>query len=362
MVNHACGKIYPLMRTPLYRIHKELSARFTRFSGWEMPLHYGSLIAEVKAVRESAGLFDVSHMGRFLLSGKDAFGVLQKLTTADLSKLKPGRVRYTLFTNERGGVKDDATVYMLAEDRFLLCVNAANRDKMREWIGRFLPVRDLSEETVQIALQGRDSERILSRLYRVSDLSRYAFREFDEVLISRTGYTGEDGFEIYAPADTGVELFRELVENARPCGLGARDVLRIEAGLPLYGHEISEDITPFEANLDRFVDTSKEFIGREALLSRKPERRLFGLELAVRGVPREGYELLKGNRQIGYVTSGTFSPTLRKGIALCFVDTEERREGNRVLLRVRDRLVEALLRSYPFVAKQQGKPASPRLS
>jgi len=184
---------------------------------------------------------------------------------------------------------------------------------------------------------------------------------FDGVLISRTGYTGEDGFEIYAPPALGVELFRELSESARPCGLGARDVLRIEAGLPLYGHEISEDTTPFEANLDRFVDTSKEFIGREALLSRKPGRKLFGLELRGRGVPRQGYEVLKEGRPVGYVTSGTFSPTLQKGIALCFVELRERREGNRVFLNVRGKPAEAFLRSYPFFRKQEGKPASPCL-
>lgn len=343
-------KILP-MRTPLYEVHRKLGARFTDFNGWEMPLQYSGIVDEVKAVREGAGVFDISHMGRFFVSGKDAFGVLQKLTTNNLEKLKPGRVQYNLFTNERGGVKDDVTVYMLSEEEFFLCVNAGNREKIKEWVGKHIPLEDASDRTVQIALQGREGERILSRFYDVSDLKYYHFKTFGDTIVSRTGYTGEDGFEVYAPVDEGVELFKELVKEVKSCGLGARDVLRIEAGFPLYGHEISEDITPLEANLDRFVDLSKEFVGREALLERKPERKLFGLEMVDKGVPREGYRVFKEDREIGVVSSGTFSPTLGKGIALCFVDIEERKEGNEVFLEVRNRLLRAVLRKYPFVKR-----------
>jgi len=210
-------------------------------------------------------------------------------------------------------------------------------------------LRDITAQTLQIALQGRESARILSRFYGVEDIPYYGFRKFGKVIVSRTGYTGEDGFEIYIPGEQGVELFEQLAETVRPCGLAARDVLRIEAGFPLYGNEISEDITPLEANLDRFVDLSKDFVGKEAMLSRKVRRKLFGLELLSRGVPRRGHEILREGRPVGVVSSGTFSPTLNRGIALCFVNPEERKEGNRVTLRIRDREAEALLRSYPFV-------------
>lgn len=339
------------MRTPLYETHKKLGARFTDFNGWEMPLQYSGIVDEVRAVREESGLFDISHMGRLLVSGKDAFGVLQKLTTNNLEKLKPGRVQYNLLTNERGGVKDDITVYMLSEESFFLCVNAGNREKVKDWIGKHIPVRDISSETVQLALQGKKAVDILSAFFDVKDIKYYHFKTFGETIVSRTGYTGEDGFEVYAPVDEGVKLFRDLLKEAKPCGLGARDVLRIEAGFPLYGHEISEDITPLDANLDRFVDFSKDFVGRDALLKRKPERKLFGLELLEKGVPREGYEVLKEDRVIGTVSSGTFSPTLGKGIALCFVNVEERKEGNEVFLKVRNRLLRAVLRKYPFVKR-----------
>jgi len=232
------------MRTPLYDTHRELGARFTDFNGWDMPLQYSGIVDEVRAVRESVGVFDISHMGRFFISGKDAFGVLQKLTTNNLGKLSPGKVQYNLFTNERGGVKDDVTIYMLSDGEFFVCVNAGNRQKIREWLERYIPVEDVSDRTLQVALQGRESERVLSRFYNVADLRYYHFKTFGDTLVSRTGYTGEDGFEIYAPLEEGLGLFKELVREAKPCGLGARDVLRIEAGFPLYGHEISEDITP----------------------------------------------------------------------------------------------------------------------
>jgi len=339
------------MRTPLYEIHKNLKARFTDFHGWEMPLQYSGIVEEVKAVRGSAGIFDISHMGRIIVSGKDAFGVLQKLTTNNLKKLYPGKVQYNLFTNERGGVKDDVTIYMLSEEKFFICTNAANKEKIKSWLEEYIPVKDISDSTVQIALQGPESEEILKKYFNVEDLKYYHFRTFGDTIVSRTGYTGEDGFEIYAPVEDGVRLFEELVKRAKPCGLGARDVLRIEAGFPLYGHEISEDITPLEANLDRFVDLSKDFLGKGAMLSKEIRRKLFGLEMIDRGVPREGYEILKNGKVIGYVSSGTFSPTLGKGIALCFVDLEERKEGNEVLLKVRERFLKGVLRKYPFLKK-----------
>ena len=339
------------MRTPIYDLHKRLGARFTDFSGWEMPLQYSGIVEEVKAVREGVGIFDVSHMGRFFIRGEHAEGVLQKLTTNNVKKLEPGRVQYTLITNERGGVKDDVTLYMISPEEFFLCVNAGNREKIKSWLEKHIPVEDVSSETIQIALQGSGAVDLLTKFFDVGDIRYYRFKRFGDVIVSRTGYTGEDGFEIYAPVKEGLELYEELVRSAVPCGLGARDVLRIEAGFPLYGHEISEDITPLEAGLDKFVDTSKDFVGKEEMISKGVDRKLFGLELIDKGVPREGYEVLVGDRVVGVVSSGTFSPTLGKGIALCFVDKEEIEEGREVLLRVRNRLLRGILRKPPFVKR-----------
>ena len=311
------------MRTPLYEIHTRLGAKFTDFHGWNMPLHYGSIISEVKAVRQSCGVFDISHMARFLLRGESAFETLQKLTTNDLNKLVPGKVQYSLLLNDRGGVKDDITVYMISPREFFICANAGNRDKVREWISQHFPLEDVSGRTLQIALQGKDSETLLSKFYDVSGLKYYHFKRFGDTIISRTGYTGEKGYEIYADVETGKELFKELCSLAQPCGLGARDVLRIEAGFPLYGNELAEDITPFEASLDRFVSLDKDFIGKNALLAQEPKRRLVKLLLEGKGVPRKGYPILWKDSKVGVVTSGTFSPTLKTCIAMGFLDADK---------------------------------------
>ena len=340
------------METPLYEIHKDLGARFTDFHGWRMPLQYRGIVEEALAVRNETGVFDVSHMGRFLVRGKGVKEKLQKLTTNNFEKLREGKVQYNLITNEEGGIKDDVTVYMLSEESYMFCVNAGNRGKVKNWLSRFVDVEDISQETVQIALQGPESRRILSEFYEVGDLRFYTFRKFGEVIVSRTGYTGELGYEIYLPVEEGIELFRKLCKKAQPCGLGARDVLRIEAGFPLYGHEIDESITPLEANLDRFVDLSKDFVGKEAMLSKKVSRKLFGLELTEKGVPRQGYKIYRNGTLIGQVSSGTYSPYLKKGIALCFVDLENRKEGLEVELEVRSKKLKGKLRSYPFVKKR----------
>ncbi|WP_461829483.1 glycine cleavage system aminomethyltransferase GcvT [Aquifex sp.] len=340
-----------MRRTPLYEIHKKLKARFTPFAGWSMPLQYTSVIEEVKAVRKEAGLFDISHMGRLLVKGREAKERLQYLTTNNLNKLKPGKVQYNLLTNEKGGVRDDITVYMLSEEEFFICCNAVNKDKVISHLSKYVHVEDLSEKLIQFAIQGPRSAEILSRYYDIGDLKFYNFRTFGEVIISRTGYTGEDGFEVYAPPKEGIKLFIELLKEVKPCGLGARDVLRIEAGFPLYGHEISEDITPLEANLDRFVDLSKDFLGKEEMLKKPLKRKLYGLVMVDRGIPREGYPIYKQGEEIGTVSSGTFSPTLNRGIALCFVELPERKEGNPVEVKIRERLLRAELKSYPFVRK-----------
>ncbi len=338
------------MKTPLYPQHKALGARFIEFAGWEMPLEYKSIVEEVKAVRSHCGLFDISHMGR--LKVLNGFDRLQRLLSRDISSLKVGRVQYNLFLNAQGGIKDDITLYKLSEDQFFMCVNAVNKEKVKAWlIENGLSVEDMSEDWVQFSLQGPNAHRLISRYLPVEGIRYYHFQTSDGFLLSRTGYTGEDGFEVYAPVKQGVELFMELVRECIPCGLGARDVLRIEAGMPLYGHELSEDITPFEANLDRYVSLEKDFLGKDALLQKKVEKRLFGLELLQRGVPREGYRIFHEGKEIGYVSSGTFSPTLQRGIALCFVHVDFRVEGMEVQVQVRDRRLPARLRGYPFLQK-----------
>ncbi len=339
------------MITPLYNHHRNLGAKLIDFHGWSMPLEYSSIREECLAVRESCGLFDVSHMGRFILRGADVREKLNYLTTNDLGKLHMGRVQYNLLTNQKGGVIDDITVYMLSEDELLLCVNASNREKVIKHLSSYMKVEDISDRTLQLAIQGKKAQHVLSEYYDVSYIGYYHFKTFGDVIISRTGYTGEDGFEVYLPVEEGIRLFEELVKEVKPCGLGARDVLRIEAGLPLYGHELSEDITPLEANLERFVSLQKDFLGKEELLRRDVKRKLFGLEFLERGVPREGYRILLEGKEIGRVSSGTYSHFLGKGIALCFVDVDYRKEGLEVELEVRGKRLKALLRRYPFIKK-----------
>ncbi|MEZ0361907.1 MAG: glycine cleavage system aminomethyltransferase GcvT [Hydrogenobacter sp.] len=339
------------MKTPLYELHRELKAKMFEFAGWEMPLFYSSIKEEVMAVRRSCGVFDISHMGRILMKGPSSADSLQYLTTNDIKKLSPGKVQYSMLTNPEGGVIDDITVYMFNEESFMLCVNASNRHKVVSWLFKHHSVEDISDSTVQIAIQGKDSVNVLSKFFPVQDIRYYGFKVFDGMVVSRTGYTGEDGFEIYAGLKEGTELFKELLRYAKPCGLGARDTLRIEAGLPLYGHEISENITPFEANLDRFVYMHKEFVGREAMLKKEIKSKLFGLELLERGVPREGYGIYVSDINIGTVSSGTYSPTLDRGIALCFIKIPYREEGLKVELDVRGKRLKAMLRNYPFVRR-----------
>ena len=344
------------MRTPLYEINRSLGARFTDFHGWEMPLQFSGVIEEVKAVRERAGLFDISHMGRLEVRGGGAFDLLQRLTTNNVGRLTPGKVQYTLFTNERGGVLDDATVYMIDEDRFFICVNAVNRERILRWLTenseRGVEVDDLSYRLVQIALQGPGSVEILREYYDLGDLRYYRFKIFGDTIISRTGYTGSDGFEIYAPADEGIALYKELLKASVPCGLGARDVLRIEAGFPLYGNELSEDITPLEAGLDKFVDLSKEFVGSEVLRNSRPRRRLTGLVMVDKGIPRRGYKIFKGDRVVGEVSSGTFSPTIGRGIALIFVEGGSVSESDEAYVDVRGKRLRGKLTSPPFFKKK----------
>jgi len=337
-----------------------------------MPVQYRGVIEEHLAVRRRAGLFDVSHMGEIEVRGPDGLEVCQKITANDLARLKIFQAQYTLLLNEEGGIVDDVVVYRLGEDHLLFCVNAANTEKDFQWIKENLTGRveaqDTSASYVQLALQGPLAAKILQRLtpVRLEDMRPFHFA-WDEVsaircLIARTGYTGEDGFELYCAPDRGAGLWNGVLEagaesGLEPAGLGARDTLRLERALPLYGNELSDATTPLEAGLEWVVKFSKgPFLGREVLLRQRQEgvkRKLVGLEMVEPGIARSHYPILKQGRPIGEVTSGTKSPTLGRPIALGYVLADEAVIGNAVEVEIRGRRVGARVVSLPFYQRQE---------
>jgi len=359
-------RLSELKRTPLYEVYKD-EAKLVPFAGWEMPVQFAGIKAEHEAVRTRAGLFDVSHMGEVEISGPDALALVQKLTTNDASKLQVGQAQYSLMCYPDGGTVDDLLVYK-GEDSFMLIINAANIDKDLEWIEKQaegeVTVRDISRETAQLALQGPLAEQILQKLTK-TDLSSIGFFRFRQdvdldgaiALVSRSGYTGEDGFEIYLSPDDAPSTWKKILEAGAdegvvPCGLGARDTLRLEVRLPLYGHELSASISPLEAGLGFAVKLDKgDFIGRDALLKQKEEgvpRKLVGLEMIGRGIARAHYPVYVGEEEVGEVTSGTQSPTLGKNVALALIDSRYAETGNRVHVDVRGKRVEAAIVPTPF--------------
>jgi len=354
-----------MRRTPLYDVHVRAGARMVDFAGWEMPVQYNGTLEEHRAVRTRAGLFDVSHMGEIELRGAAALDACQKLTCNDVSRLRDGQAQYSLLMLPSGGLVDDVVVHRLAQDRLLLCVNASNRERDFEWMRENVTdadVIDRGDEYAQLALQGPKATLILASLTAapLTRIPRFSFvdgRVADRgCIIAHTGYTGEDGWELYcAPGDAaflwGAILAAQEGEVV-PAGLGARDTLRLEAALPLYGHELNTETSPFEARLGWVVKLDKgDFIGREALLRQKAEgvaRRLIGLQLRQSGVPRADYPILRDGRRIGAVTSGTMSPTLGKGIALGYVDAEEGETGGVLAVEIRGRALPAEVVSLPF--------------
>lgn len=363
-------------RTCLHEHHLALGARMVEFAGWLMPVQYSGIVRETEAVRRTCGLFDVSHMGRIHVRGSEAAASLQWLLTSDVVALWPGRAAYSLMCNERGGVLDDLLVYRLADDEWMLVVNASRAQADVAWIaeevGSRCRVEDTSEATGMVALQGPEAERLLERLTE-ADLLAMRRNEHAQCqvagvscLVSRTGYTGEDGFEIIAPSADAGTLWESLLSEGKevglaPCGLGARDVCRLEAGLPLYGHELDEGTTPLEAGLGWAVKSEgKDFIGRAALAAqheRGPERTLIGLALLERGVPRSGCAVVKESRNIGRVTSGTFSPTLRRGIALAYTAPGELQVGDTATIAIRQALVPAAIVERRFYRREEGSGA-----
>lgn len=329
-----------LRRTPLYDLHVKAGGKMVPFGGWEMPVQYTGILEEHRAVRSAVGVFDVSHMGEFEVRGADALATLQRLTTNDVAALEVGQVQYSLLCDPDGGIIDDLTLYRLGADHYMLTVNAANIAKDWQWVseqGKPARWRDVSGETALLAVQGPRAEGLVQRLAS-ADVARLPYYHWVrgnvagvETLISRTGYTGEDGFELYVRAAEAERLWAAVLEagqadGIRPVGLGARDTLRLEMKYALYGNDIDASTNPLEAGLGWVVKPGKgEFIGRaaiEAVRARGVSRRLIGFEMVERAVPRAGYRLLKGGGEVGRVTSGSFSPSLERGIGMGYVRTD----------------------------------------
>jgi aminomethyltransferase len=335
-----------LKRTPLFDEHNALNARMVPFGGWEMPVQYEGILKEHAHTREAVSIFDISHMGEFIIEGGCVESGLDRLLTMSLSDLPARSCRYGCMLNEHGGVIDDLIVFRLEKEKWFIVVNGATTQKDAAHIQKHLTGRsrfvDLSSQTGKIDIQGPASREILSSfIVDIDKLDYYTFDYFDllgeHVIISRTGYTGELGYEIYYPWNKTKELWKALLarDTVMPAGLGARDVLRLEMGYSLYGHELGENVSPLESGLNRFVHFDKEFIGKDALLTQKDEglrRKIIGLSSETRRAPREGHKIfLDSGEEIGVVTSGTFSPCLKKGIGLGFVKGQHARQGSKVL-------------------------------
>ncbi len=360
-------------RTPLYPTHLALGARTIPFGGWDMPVQYSGILEEVKAVRTGAGIFDVSHMGRLYVSGVRAAEFLDWVLTGSAADLAVGRARYCLICNEAGGTIDDTIFYRLAEDRYLLIPNAGNRAEVLAWFQRWIAekfpggctVEDRTGDTALIAFQGPATAQAADRIGLLSgggppsSLRYFSWSEGSvagaPAFIGRTGYTGEDGFEIVVDANDAEATWNALMQQGGlPCGLGARDVLRLEAGLPLHGYEIDAETSPIEAGLDRFVRLDKEHVGAPALRRQHREgtsRTLLGLKLPGRSAPRQGYAILDQGREIGRVTSGSYSPTLDTSIGMGYVSGHYGNPGQVVDVDIRGRTARAEVTSLPFYTR-----------
>ncbi|HYK34155.1 MAG TPA: glycine cleavage system aminomethyltransferase GcvT [Streptosporangiaceae bacterium] len=365
-------------RTPLAQVHEGLGATMTDFAGWQMPLRYRSEIAEHNAVRTAAGLFDLSHMGELAVTGKDAAAALDYALVSEISAIRPGRAKYTMISDADGGVIDDLIVYRLADEDFLVVANAANAATVAAELteraaGRAAVVEDRTDEYALIAIQGPSSAGILATLTETDlpSLKYYASYQATvagrDVLLARTGYTGEDGFEIFAAPDDAPALWAALTEAGQdaglvPAGLAARDSLRLEAGMPLYGNELSRQTTPYEAGLGRVVklDKASDFVGKAALANvaeKAPARVLAGLVGQTRRVPRHGYTVLWEGKPSGTVTSGAHSPTLGKPIAMAYLDADAAAGADltdgALAIDIRGSAEPAALIKLPFYRRQE---------
>ncbi|MFN5066500.1 MAG: glycine cleavage system aminomethyltransferase GcvT [Aphanizomenon sp.] len=359
-----------LARTPLYQMGVELKARFTSFGGWEMPIQYSSITQEHHAVRNTAGMFDISHMGKFTLQGKNLISQLEYLVPSDLSRLQPGQAQYTLLLNQQGGIIDDIIIYYQGTEntdtqQLVIIVNAATTDKDKKWLLAHLDTKvvqfqDLSQSQVLIAIQGPTATHHLQSLVK-TDLSPIkAFGHLETTIwgkrafLARTGYTGEDGFEVMVDSSIGIDLWQSLYNvGVIPCGLGCRDTLRLEAAMALYGQDIDDTTTPLEAGLGWLVhlDTKGDFIGREVLIKQKAQgmpRKLVGLQTQGRNIARHGYSVLSSDKVVGEVTSGTLSPTLGYPVALAYVPAQLGNLKQQLEVEIRGKAYPAVVVKRPF--------------
>ncbi|NLC67865.1 MAG: glycine cleavage system aminomethyltransferase GcvT [Clostridiaceae bacterium] len=361
-----------MKRTVLHETHSGLGAKMAEFAGWLLPTWYSGIIEEHERVRKAAGIFDVSHMGEIMAEGPDAGEFIQKLVTNNIENMKTGRARYSPMCYPNGGTVDDILIYKLSDTKYLLVVNAANTEKDFNWMksmacGR-TEIKDVSGEYALLAVQGPRAVHILKKM---TDFPLESMKPFDFVgsvpvagvdcMLSRTGYTGEDGFELFVSPWDAKQLWDKILEEGKdeglvPAGLGARDTLRLEAAMPLYGHELSEDITPLEAGLERFVKFDKgDFTGRDALLKQKEEglsRQLTGFEMLDSGIPRNGHRVQVGDEVIGFVTSGSFIPTMKKNVGMALLKRKYCKMGTEIEVVVRNKTLKARITKLPFYTRK----------
>jgi aminomethyltransferase len=363
-----------LKKTPLYEKHVSLNAKIIDFGGWAMPVQYTNVIDEHRTTRNAAGLFDICHMGEIEVKGPQALDLLQFVLTRNLAQQTTGQVKLSALLNEEGGVIDDLTVYKMDENYYMLVTNATPRERDWQWINNIqkdkkfdCELKDISDETGKLDLQGPLSEEILQKL-SATDLKKMRFYHFCkthvagfEAIISRSGYTGEDGFEIYALSNVIGLIWDKLMivgidTGLKPCGLGARDTLRLEAGMMLNGQDMDDSVNPLEVPYSWIVDEKKEFVGSSALRAKQKngiKKKLVGIEMTGRGIARHGYKVFHNGEKIGIVTSGTFSPTLNKAIGLAFVDIDFSAPDTQVEIAIRDAMTAAKIVKLPFYKRSK---------
>ncbi|MBP7828592.1 MAG: glycine cleavage system aminomethyltransferase GcvT [Kiritimatiellae bacterium] len=362
-----------MKRTPLHEAHRQLGARLAPFGGWDMPIQYAGILQEHEETRQRATVFDTCHMGEFELSGPTAQADLERLLTQSVATIPAGRCRYGFLLRDDGGVLDDLTCYRLGPDRFMLVVNAGTLERDRDWVRSHLSAttafNDLSEATAKLDVQGPLSRQAVDKAFQgiLPDLSYFGFAESAlagvPCLVSRTGYTGEWGYELYFPAGRAVEFWdRLLAAGVRPAGLGARDTLRLEMGYPLYGHELTETRTPVGASRGKYIDLTKDFIGGPAVareIEQGPARVLAGLRLETRRAARAGDRVMKDGRAVGEVTSGSLAPSLGVAVALAYVETPLAEEGAVLQLESRGAALDSVVTALPFYTQgtARRKPA-----
>ena len=358
-----------MKKTALYEKHIALGAKMVPFAGYEMPVRYGSEIEEHHSVRKSVGMFDVSHMGEFLIKGPHALDLIQKVTSNDASRLDIGKVQYSCLPNEKGGIVDDLLVYQLKDEEFMLVVNASNIDKDWNWISSHNDIgaemENISDNITLLAVQGPKAIKVIEQLTDadLNSLKYYTFTKgnlkniTDGVIISATGYTGSGGFEIYVYNQYANQVWDAIMEagkayDIKPAGLGARDTLRLEMGYALYGNDIDDTTSPIEAGLGWITKFTKDFINAEALKKQKeegPSKKLVGFMLKDKGIPRSGYDILNNEEEkIGHVTSGTMSPTIGKGIGMGYIDSAYANPGTDIYIAVRKKNLKAQIQKLPF--------------